>query len=155
MVQIRPAEIPARIALATGLDRPRVSLVLGVSQPQGAVGGVYIDPGGMLRESSSLSQANLRLKLHVDGAGEELPRNVAAASALRKVSLRRLEEIVADAHGAGIPLTAEIRFLAGLSAVKYVFFYPETGDVVINYNVTESDKFRFRKGVAIPSPKMP
>jgi len=52
---------------------------------QGAVGGVYIDPEGMLRESSSLSPADLRRKLHVEGAEDELPRDLAASSPLRKI----------------------------------------------------------------------
>jgi hypothetical protein len=110
-----------------------VVLVIGArtASAQGAVGGVYIDPQGMLRESSSLSQADLRLKLKLDDAESDVPRNIAAASPLRKISLRRLEETVADAHRLGKPLTAEIHFLAGVSAVKYVFIYPEMRDVVL------------------------
>jgi hypothetical protein len=98
---------------------------------QGAVGGVYIDPAGMLREASTLSPADLQVKLKVEGAQNELPRNVAAVSTLRKVSLRRLEEFVAQAHQSGKPLAAECRYLAGLSAVKYVFIDPDAGDVVL------------------------
>ncbi len=110
-----------------------VVLVIGArsASAQGAVGGVYIDPQGMLRESSSLSQADLRLKLALDDAENDVPRNVATASPLRKISLRRLEETVADAHRLGKPLTSEIHFLAGVSAVKYVFIYPEIRDVVL------------------------
>src|SRR5262249_2956388 len=48
-----------------------------------------------------------------------------------KISLRRLEQIVKESHAAQRPLPAEVRYLAGLQAVPYVFFYPESGDVVL------------------------
>ncbi|MGE5193330.1 MAG: hypothetical protein ACM3U2_12615, partial [Deltaproteobacteria bacterium] len=62
---------------------------------QGAVGGVYIDPAGMLRETSALSQADLSGKLHEAADAPEPSNAASAASPLRKVSLRRLERAVA------------------------------------------------------------
>jgi hypothetical protein len=50
---------------------------------------------------------------------------------MRKVSLRRLEQEVSRLSVAGEPLPSAIRFLAGLTSLKYVFLYPELNDVVI------------------------
>src|SRR5262245_23990049 len=61
----------------------------------GAVGGVFIDPEGMLRESSSLAPDELRKRLGKGGTGEPSER-VSAVSPLRKISLRRLEMAVAQ-----------------------------------------------------------
>jgi hypothetical protein len=101
------------------------------AQGIGAVGGVYIDPAGMLRESSSLSQADLRQRLRDEAGAVEPSPPVSATSGLRKVSLRRLEETVAELHGESQPLPADIRYLAGLTSIKYVFVDPEAGDVVL------------------------
>ena len=98
---------------------------------QGVVGGVYIDPAGMLRESSTLSQADLAAKLQDAAATEEPSQPVSAASPLRKISLRRLERAVAELHAAGKAVPPEVRYLAGVTAITNVFVYPETGDVVL------------------------
>jgi hypothetical protein len=92
---------------------------------------VYIDPDGMLRETSALPDAELRAKLQSAMAGATPSRQVSAESPLRKVSLRRLEQAVAAAHEAGQSIPADIRFLAGLTTIKYLFIYPESGDVVL------------------------
>jgi hypothetical protein len=97
----------------------------------GAVGGVYIDPQGMLRETSTLSEQDLRNKLAGEAQAGRPSPDVAAGSRLRKVSLRRLEQAVSEIHEAGKPLPAEYRFLAGLTGIRYVLVYPESGDVVL------------------------
>jgi hypothetical protein len=97
----------------------------------GSVGGVYVDPEGMLRETSRLSKADLRKRLEAESAEGQSASPVTTPSVLRKVSLRRLETAVAALHAAGKPLPADIRYVAGLNRVEYVFFYPEAGDVVL------------------------
>lgn len=93
------------------------------------VGGVYVDPQGMLRETGSLDQSSLREMLR-DAAQREGPsRDVSAKSPLRKISLRRLE--AARLAAAGDPIPADLKFLAGLTQLKFVFLYPETSDVVL------------------------
>ncbi|MCP4891506.1 MAG: DUF1598 domain-containing protein, partial [Planctomycetaceae bacterium] len=57
--------------------------------------------------------------------------NVMQPSELRKISLNRLEAAIAEAQQAGQPLPDEMKALAGLTAVKHVFYYPETKDIVI------------------------
>jgi hypothetical protein len=98
---------------------------------QGVVGGVYIDPAGMLRESSALSPADLAGKLHDAGDAAEPSTDISLSSPFRKISLRRLEHAAADRHAAGDSLPADIRYLAGLTELRCVFVYPEAGDVVL------------------------
>jgi hypothetical protein len=57
--------------------------------------------------------------------------DLAKSSKLRKVSLNRLEKAVAKRLENGGNLTPDITYLAGLTSVDYVFFYPESGDIVI------------------------
>jgi len=95
----------------------------------GAVGGVYIDAKGMLRESPNLLRDD-RLK-QAQSASAVPSGAVAVASKLRKISLPRLETAIKEERQAGKPLTGEILHLAGLQQVQYLFFYPETNDVVI------------------------
>ncbi len=57
-----------------------------------------------------------------------LSPDVAASSKLRKVSLNRLEKALEANQG--IP-TDEMRYLAGLQRVRYVFCYPDSKDIVV------------------------
>ena len=95
------------------------------------VGGVYIDPDGMLRETSTLAAGDLRARLQNFAAEAQPSQQAAAGSPLRKISLHRLEQAVVAAHEAGEALPADVRFLGGLTTIKYVLFYPESGDVVL------------------------
>ena len=54
--------------------------------------------------------------------------DLARFSKLRKVSLTRLEKAIDAKDGV---VTEEMRYLAGLLRVKYVFFYPDSGDIVV------------------------
>jgi hypothetical protein len=101
------------------------------AQSVGVVGGVYIDPEGMLRESSSMAPDDLRKILGANGGAAAPSEGVSAASPFRKISLRRLEKAVAELHEAGQPIPADMRFLAGLTSVKYLFVVAEHGDVVL------------------------
>jgi len=57
--------------------------------------------------------------------------DVRQASTLRLVSLPRLEQYVAMQLDRGEQVSDDIRNLAGLSRVEYLFTFPESGDVVI------------------------
>ncbi len=57
-----------------------------------------------------------------------LPQNVRMKSNLRCVSLNRLEKTIADNRGI---VTEEMRFLAGIQRIKYVFYFPESKDIVV------------------------
>jgi len=57
--------------------------------------------------------------------------NVHATSNLRLVSLPRLEQHVLSLTEAGLPVSDDVACLAGLTEVRYLFVFAETGDIVI------------------------
>ncbi|MDF1841153.1 MAG: DUF1598 domain-containing protein [Rubripirellula sp.] len=92
------------------------------------IAGIDVDATGVLRVRQfdpRLAQQRLAAARANDDA------NVMQPSELRKISLNRLEAAIAEAQQAGQPLPDEMKALAGLTAVKHVFYYPETKDIVI------------------------
>lgn len=100
------------------------------AQQQGdtAVAGVSIDPDGVLRHQVFTDPTGMLTRERIASAKAVLPPEVARPSKLRKISLNRLEKAIVD--NGGVP-TDEMRYLAGLLRLRYVFFYPETKDIVI------------------------
>jgi len=98
-------------------------------------GGVYVDPGGVLRKSikhdSKLRLTSLRNDLRDATTVQTSPAGPRRSSPLRKISLTRLEKHVQLLLSAGRQPTDAMRVLAGLQRIRYVFVYPETGDLVI------------------------
>lgn len=93
-----------------------------------AAGGVRIDPQGVLR----IMNADPRVTMaRLQAAKQSLPPQLARPSKLRKISLNRLERAVARGLADGEQPTAEMVAMAGLTRLEYVFFYPESGDIVI------------------------
>lgn len=92
------------------------------------IGGAVIDANGVLRTQ----WLDPRLtKQRVMAARQSRSSEVMQRSSLRKVSLNRLEAAVAEAIAAGQQPSEDMLALAGLTRIQYVFFYPETQDVVI------------------------
>jgi hypothetical protein len=60
-----------------------------------------------------------------------LNADIAKASPIRKVSLTRLERAVRDQLDQNRKPTDEMLRLAGLTRIRYVFYYPDSGDIVI------------------------
>lgn len=115
--------------ISSGGWKPFVIAVIPVVGRNGAVGGVSIDAGGVVNRSSRETTGQLRrawLAAMVPADGE-----MARASSLRKISLRRLEAAMAACRARNQPLPLDMRFLAGLQRVRYVFAYPEAKDVVL------------------------
>jgi hypothetical protein len=75
--------------------------------------------------------SNAQLLRRIAAARANLNPQVAKRSKLRKVSLNRLEAAVRAQIDKRQPLTAEMHFLAGLTRVRYVFYYPDTKDIVL------------------------
>ncbi|MGE0373959.1 MAG: DUF1598 domain-containing protein [Planctomycetaceae bacterium] len=93
--------------------------------------GVRVDPQGLL---AHLSQRELTGRLKALGTTSrraELNEDMARPSELRMVSITRLERAVADRLAAGQPVVESMLKLAGLTEVRYVFVYPEQGEIVI------------------------
>ncbi len=105
---------------------------LGLVWPQTApaqqAAGVHIDPDGVLRIKvvhNDLTRAR------VDAARAALAPELARKSDVRKISLNRLEAALARRLAEGLPPTDEMMSLAGLTQLRYVFYYPESGDIVV------------------------
>ena len=95
------------------------------------VGGVLISSEGLLNRRPLPANAQ---KLNIErfnSAKVALNQDLQKVSELRKVSLNRLEAEVAKMIDAGTPVPADMRYLAGLTKITHVFFYPETKDIVI------------------------
>ncbi len=90
--------------------------------------GVVVDAQGVLEVKTFLDPGGALTRQRAAAARATLDAKVANYSKLRKISLNRLEEAVRDKQGS---LTDEMRYLAGLLRVRYVFYYPETKDIVI------------------------
>jgi len=93
-------------------------------------GGVLIDADGVMRvrwfdETGALHRQRLVQ------ARAALDRDIAGPSRLRKISLNRLEAAIAARLDADSVPTEAMRNLAGLTRVQYVFYYPETKDIVL------------------------
>ncbi len=54
-----------------------------------------------------------------------------ATANMRKISLRRLEAALQDCVNNNKPIPDDIKYLAGLQRINYVFVYPEQKDVVL------------------------
>ncbi len=96
---------------------------------QRAVGGVSIDAAGLL-DTAQLDAMGELAKLRSAAAGKT-PEDLKALADLRKVSLRGLEEAIANCTKNHQPLPDDIKYLAGLQRICYVFVYPEEKDIVL------------------------
>jgi len=93
--------------------------------------GVFISPEGILRVKAFKDPTGQLTKIRIAEAKARLGGGVAKASELRKISLTRLEAALAAQLAAGKEPTEEMKYLAGLTRVQYVFYYPDTKDIVI------------------------
>ena len=93
--------------------------------------GVVVSPSGVLSIKQFGDPSNLLNKRWAAEAKSKLPGDLAKGSELRKVSLNRLEAVIADKLDKREPIDDEIKYLAGMTRLQYVFYYPETKDIVI------------------------
>ena len=94
----------------------------------GSGAGVIIDANGVLRKRVFVDQSGQLMRDRIASAKATLDPKLSSYSKLRKVSLNRLEQAIIAREGV---LTDEMRYLAGLLRVQYVFFYPDSKDVVV------------------------
>ena len=106
------------------------------------IAGILIDPQGLLSGLEIDDQGRVSKVIHADPGARLTRQRLAAAkatlkadlakpNAMRKISLTRLEAAVRDALDHNRKPSDEMRFLAGLTRIRYVFFYPDSGDIVI------------------------
>lgn len=94
-----------------------------------AVGGVAVDANGVLeaptvQDDQELAQLREQTKLQVPAGLQEFTE-------LRAVSLKQLEATLKQCHDEMKPIPDEVKYLAGLQRVQYVFVYPDRNDIVI------------------------
>ncbi|MEM9660659.1 MAG: DUF1598 domain-containing protein, partial [Planctomycetota bacterium] len=93
------------------------------------VGGVAIDADGVVEALTVQDQRDLDLARQQ--AAIDAPAALEELTDLRAVSLKNLEQAVAECRAQHKPLPPEIEYLAGLQRVRYLFVYPERGDIVL------------------------
>ena len=97
----------------------------------GNVAGVVVDADGVLRKQIWPDRSGQLSRARRAAARSKLDPQVAARSDLRKVSLNRLEAALKARIDTNAGPDETMKYLAGLTRVEYVFFYPETNDIVI------------------------
>lgn len=90
-----------------------------------SLSGVALADGVLFKASD---EENIVDRARQEAAYQGIPSEMKKASAYRKVSLNRLEKAIKENGGT---VTPEMENLAGLEKIEYVFFYPETKDIVI------------------------
>jgi hypothetical protein len=93
--------------------------------------GVLVSPDGVLRVKTFADKTGMLAKTRAAEARAKLGADLARPSELRKISLNRLEAAMAERLARGADPTDEMQHLAGLTRLQYVFYYPETRDIVI------------------------
>ncbi|MEM7312801.1 MAG: DUF1598 domain-containing protein, partial [Planctomycetota bacterium] len=96
---------------------------------QRAVGGVSIDAKGVVRSLSAAERKRLANDLRQKMA--DAPAGLSAKTEMRMVSLKGLQHEILTSRKNGTELPAEVRYLAGLQRIEYVFVYPEQNDIVL------------------------
>jgi len=92
------------------------------------IAGVDVDAHGVLK----IRQFDPRVAAQRLMAARQMRNNdLMRGSKLRKVSLQRLEAAMKDQLALGAGVSDELRALAGLTSIQYVFYYPETQDIVV------------------------
>ena len=96
---------------------------------QQAVGGVIVDTNGVIRSATvdERKETLAAMRQAIPAAAGDL----AQANELRMISLSKLQAAVAESEKTGTPISDEMRYLAGLQRIEYVFVYPEQNDIVI------------------------
>ena len=93
--------------------------------------GVIVDADGVLRMKLYRDPRGTLQKQRFLAARAALNPQLAKPSQMRKISLTRLEQAISKRLEANEPITNEMKYLAGLLRLQYVFYYPETNDIVI------------------------
>ncbi len=95
------------------------------------IAGVLVDPNGVLRTQIYMDQTGQLMWQRMAAAKAQLNPKLAKPSPMRKISLTRLDAAIREKQKAGEKPTDEMKNLAGLTRVQYVFYYPDTKDIVI------------------------
>jgi hypothetical protein len=113
---------------------PSVLLALAICVPTRASAqtqtpsGIAVDAKGVLQLKTFADPNGQLTRERMAAAKASLDPKIMAHSKMRKISLNKLEQVIRDHQGA---VSYDMRNLAGLLRVQYVFFIPETRDIVL------------------------
>ncbi len=93
--------------------------------------GVEVDAAGVLRTRVVQDPTGMLGRQRLAAARASLDPEIARPSPMRMVSLTRLEQLAGERMATGQGLPDDMRYLAGLTRLRHVFVYPETGEIVI------------------------
>src|SRR5262249_14205304 len=108
-------------------QRPRFNNC-GFFNNQRSVGGVLIN--GDVVDDIKLDEKSELIKIRRE-ALEAIGGDAKAASKMRFISLRRLQDAIEAKQKEMLPLSDEMYYLAGLQRIEYVFAVPEQKDIII------------------------
>jgi hypothetical protein len=92
-------------------------------------GGVRIDAGVIQRDRTlDYGRVSAQQLAAAKASYSHLSKEVQTPSLIRYISLNRLEKTIIDGKGV---ITDEMRYLAGLQRIVYVFYFSESKDIVI------------------------
>ncbi|MBL8812940.1 MAG: DUF1598 domain-containing protein [Planctomycetaceae bacterium] len=95
-------------------------------------GGILIHPDGLIdRAMIAPLTSSSNLKQMQERARKNLPRDLMSVSPIRKVSLRRLEQRVAELLTANQLLPEDVLYLAGLTRIEAIYIDRENNDVIL------------------------
>lgn len=101
------------------------------AQVAGGLGGVLVDPEGVLKVRAFHDPGGRLLQERIAAAKAALDQDIVRPSRLRKVSITRLEAALRECLDNNRQPTDAMRNLAGLTRIQYVFYYPDTKDIVV------------------------
>jgi hypothetical protein len=93
--------------------------------------GVAIDAEGVLKVKTFAAPHRSLLRKRLEATKATVPDDVFVRSKMRKISLNRLEDTIRVRLAAGEAPDDTTQHLAGLQRLQYVFFFPESGEIVI------------------------
>jgi Protein of unknown function (DUF1598) len=99
-----------------------------------AVAGIVVDANGVLRTEMFPDLTGQLARQRLAAARAALAATdpgVVKPSTLRKISLNRLEAALKQRQATGLGASEEMKYLAGLTRLQFVFYYPDTKDIVI------------------------
>src|SRR5262249_19822697 len=122
------------VAMVLGLVAAAAFVSLASAQVSPGVSGangVVVDAEGVLRLQNFPDPGGQLARKRIGEARANLNADVVRPSKLRKVSLNRLEAAVRTQLDKKQAPTEEMQYLAGITRVQYLFYYPDTKDIVL------------------------
>ena len=97
----------------------------------GQAGGIEIDADGVLSSRALFDNSGDLDRQRAQAAKSLLTGDLQKKTEMRWIAINRLEARAADLLAAGQPLPDEMKYLAGMTRVTHVFYFPESKDIVI------------------------